>query len=149
MQKKKRQNVCPLYGEGAVTDETCQKWFTKFHAGAFTLDSTLWSGRVVDGNPIKTLTENNQCYTTQEIANILKTSKSSIESHWHQPGYVNHFDVWVPHKLNEQNLLDHISACNSLLKCDENFPFFEKKIMTGNGKWILYNNMEYKRSWGK
>ena len=62
--KKKRQNVCPLYGEGAVTDETCQKWFTKFHAGAFTLDSTLWSGRVVDGNPIKTLTENNQCYTT-------------------------------------------------------------------------------------
>ena len=99
--KKKKIKVCPLYGEGAVTDETCQKWFAKFHAGGFTLDSTLWSGRVVDSNPIKTLTENNQCYTTQEIAYILKTSKWSTESHLHQPGYVNHFDVWVPHKLNE------------------------------------------------
>ena len=22
--------VCAVYGEGAVTDETCQKWFAKF-----------------------------------------------------------------------------------------------------------------------
>ena len=51
MQKKKGQKVCPLYGEGAVTDETCQKWFAKFHAGGSTLDSTLWSGGVVDDNP--------------------------------------------------------------------------------------------------
>ena len=22
--------ICPVYGEGAVTDPTCQKWFVKF-----------------------------------------------------------------------------------------------------------------------
>ena len=60
--KKGGQKVCPLYGEGAMTDETCQKWFAKFHAGGFTLDSTLWSGRVVDDNPIQTLTENINVY---------------------------------------------------------------------------------------
>ena len=98
---------------------------------------------------IQTLSENNQCYTRQEIATIVRASKSSLESHLHQPGYVNHFDVWVPHKLNEQNLLNYIFTCNSLLKCDENFPCFEKKIMTGNEKWILYNNMEYKRGQAK
>ena len=27
MQKKK---ICAVYGEGAVTDQTCQKWFVKF-----------------------------------------------------------------------------------------------------------------------
>ena len=27
MQKK---NVCVVYGEGAVTDQMCQKWFVKF-----------------------------------------------------------------------------------------------------------------------
>ena len=27
-----------MYGEGAVTDRTCQKWFVKFHAGDFSLD---------------------------------------------------------------------------------------------------------------
>ena len=24
--------ICAVYGEGAVTDRTCQKWFVKFHA---------------------------------------------------------------------------------------------------------------------
>ena len=35
MQKKK---VCAVYGEGAVTDRTCQKQFVKFHAGDFSLE---------------------------------------------------------------------------------------------------------------
>ena len=60
----------------------------------------------VDSNQIETLIENNQCYTTWEIANILKISKLSIENHLQQLGYVNRFDVWVPHK--QKNLLDHI-----------------------------------------
>ena len=102
----------------------------------------------VDSNQIETLIENSQCYTKREIANILKISKSSIENHLHQLGYVNHFDVWVPHKLSEENLLDHTSACNSLLKRNENVTFL-KQIGTGDEKWILYNNVERKRSWGK
>ena len=72
-------------------------------------------------------------------------SKSSIDNHFHQFSYVNHFDVWVPHKLS---LLDCISACNSLLKCNKNVLFL-KQIVMGNEKWILYNNMEWKRSWNK
>ena len=83
-----------------------------------------------------------------EIADILKISKSSVENHLHQLSYVNCFDVWVPHKLSEKNLLDPISACDSLLKCNENVLFL-KQIVTGDEKWILYNNVEWKRSWGK
>ena len=91
MQKK----ICAAYGEGVVTDQTCQKWFVKFHAGDFLLDDAPRSGKrvEVDSNQIKTVIENNQYYTTQEIADILKISKSSFENHLHQPGYVNHFDV--------------------------------------------------------
>ena len=38
MQKK----ICAVYGEGAVTDSTCQKWFVKFRAGDFLLDNAWW-----------------------------------------------------------------------------------------------------------
>ena len=50
----------------------------KFHAGDFLLDDALSSGRPVnvDSDQIKTLIENNQHYTTWEIADILKISKS-------------------------------------------------------------------------
>ena len=71
--------ICAVYGEDAVTDQTCQKWSVKFFAGDFSLDDAEISlGRpvAVDGNQIETLTENNQCYTTWEIADILKISKS-------------------------------------------------------------------------
>ena len=80
-----------------------------------------------------------------EIANILKIPKSRVENHLHQLGYVNSFDVWVPHELSEKNFRDHISTRDSLLKHNENIPFF-KQIVMGDEKWILYNNVERKRS---
>ena len=72
-----------------------QKWFVKFHAGDFLLDNAPWSGRPVEvnSNQTDTLIENNQHYTTWEIANILKISKSSIDNHLHHLGYVNYFDL--------------------------------------------------------
>ena len=30
MQLKGKKTVCAVYGEGAVTDRMCQKWFAKF-----------------------------------------------------------------------------------------------------------------------
>ena len=103
MQKK----ICAVYGEGAVTDRMGQKWFVKFHDGDFSLDDAPRSGRPVevDSDQIKTLTENNQCYTLRDTADILKISKSSIENYLPQLGYVNHFDVWVPRKLSEKTFL--------------------------------------------
>ena len=72
MQKK----ICAVYGEGAVTDQKCQKWFVKFHVGDFSLDNAPQSGRPVEVDQIETLIENNQHYTTQETADILEISKS-------------------------------------------------------------------------
>ena len=128
----------------------CQKWFVKFRADDFSLDDAPRLGRPVevDDDQIETLIENSQCYTTRQIAEIIKISKSSTENHLHQLGFVNRFDVWVPHKLSEINLLDRISTCDSPLKRNENVLFL-KQIVMGDEKWILYNNVERKRSWGK
>ena len=114
-----------MYGEGAVADRTHQKWFTKFRIRDFSLADAPRSGTQVevDSNQIGTLIENNQRYTIREIANILKISKSSAENHLHQLGYVHRFDVWVPHKLREKNLLDHISTCDSPLNVMKTFCF--------------------------
>ena len=69
-----------MYGEGAVTDQTCQKWLENFHAGDFLLDDAPWSNRPaeVGSYQIKILVEKNQCYIMLEIADILKLSKSNI-----------------------------------------------------------------------
>ncbi|GFU92957.1 histone-lysine N-methyltransferase SETMAR [Trichonephila clavipes] len=40
------------------------------------------------------------------------------------------------------------SQRESLLKCHENDPFL-KRIITGDEKWVVYNNVKRKRSWSK
>ena len=101
---KCKTKICAVYGEATLTDQTCKKWFAKFCAGVFLLDDSPWLGRPVeiDSDRIETLIETSQCYTMQEIADILKISKSSIENHLHQFGYVPHSEVWVPQKLSEK-----------------------------------------------
>ena len=47
-------------------------------------------------------------------------------------------------ELGEEKPCDYMSACDSLLKCNENVPFLKQFV-----KWIHYNNVEWKRSWGK
>ena len=56
-----QEGICAVFGEGAVTDRTCQKWFVQFHAGDFSLDDVPSSGRPVevDSDQIETLIENN------------------------------------------------------------------------------------------
>ena len=34
-----QKKICALYGEGAVNDRMCQKWFAKFHGGDFLPDN--------------------------------------------------------------------------------------------------------------
>ena len=99
-----KKKIFVVYGQGAVTDQTCQKFIVKCCAGDFSLDDASPSGRQVevDSNQIETLIENNQCYTTWKTANTLKISKSSAENNLHHLGFINRFDIWVPHKLSEK-----------------------------------------------
>ena len=73
-----QKKICAVFGEGSVTDRMYQKWFVKFHAGDFLKDDAPQSSRAVevDSDQIETLIENNQHYTTWEIADIFKISKS-------------------------------------------------------------------------
>ena len=43
-----QKKICAVYGEGAVTDQTCPKWFAKFRAGDFLLDDAPLLDRPVE-----------------------------------------------------------------------------------------------------
>ena len=52
-QLKCKRKICAVYGEGAMTDRMCQKWFVKFRAGDFSLDDAPRSARPVEVVVIK------------------------------------------------------------------------------------------------
>lgn len=67
----KEKKICAVNGEGTVNDQTCPKWFVKFHAEDFLLNDVPQSGRLIEvyGNQIRTLLENNEYYM-MHIQNI-------------------------------------------------------------------------------
>jgi len=93
-----------------------RKWFTRFKADGwqgFNLENQerLSRSSTTDEDQIKTLIENN---ATCKLIEMLNMSKSTIHERFVKLGYINRFDVWIPHDLTEKNLMDRI--CDSLYK---------------------------------
>lgn len=91
------QTKCALFGNGIINERTVRKWFAKFEAGDTSLEDQECPGRLspTDENQIKTPIQNNPRYTTHELVEMLKISKSSIHGHFVKLGYINRFDVWL------------------------------------------------------
>lgn len=142
--------ICSVYGDDAVGESTVRKWFARFRTGNFELEDVKRTGRpsTVDDDQIQQLVTVNPHSTTRDIANTLGISHTSVSNHLGAAGYVSRNDIWVPHNLTEKNLLDRISISDSLLKRNVNDPFL-KRLITGDEKWVLYNNAVRKKSWGK
>lgn len=70
-----KQKICAVYGEDAVIERMCQRWFEKFRAGDTTLEYEKRSDRpAVADEKIKNFIKINQRYTTREIAEKLYLS---------------------------------------------------------------------------
>ncbi|XP_067133238.1 cholesterol transporter ABCA5-like [Centruroides vittatus] len=88
------------------------------------------SGRppVIEEDQIKALLDENPHYTTREIADIVKSSNSTVFQHLKKLRYMNRYDIWIPYDLMEKNLLDRISICDSLERRNENEPFLKHLV---------------------
>ena len=97
MQKKKKK-IVQIMEKVLWLDE-----YVKSGLWSFVLEISHWTmlhgqGRSVEANSnqIKTLIENNQCYTMRDSRHT-RNIQISVENQLHQLGYVDHFDVCVPH----------------------------------------------------
>lgn len=145
-----KRKIWSIYGENAVSERVCQNWFAKFRSGDTSCEDLERSGRpsIVDEDQLKTLVENNQHLTTREMAERISVSQKTVVNNLRRLGYVCRYDIWVPHELSERNIMDRISICDSLLKRNNVVPFL-KRMITGDEKWIVYDNVKRKRSYGK
>ena len=79
---------------------------------------------------------------------MLKIPKSTIDHHIQRLGLVKKLDICIRHDLKEIHLTKRSNAYDLHLKRNRLYPFFER-IITGDEKWIVYNNVDRKGSWSK
>lgn len=142
------KNIRDVYLDRAPALRTVKKWFGRFGNGDFNLDDRSRSGRRsdIDDNVVRALVEGNARITSKEIAERLNIDNSSAFRHLKKLGFTSKLDTWVPHSLTEKNKLDRVTVAISLLARNEKQPFLNR-LVTGDEKWILYNNVQRKRTW--
>ncbi|GFT18911.1 histone-lysine N-methyltransferase SETMAR [Trichonephila clavipes] len=84
----------------------------------------------------------------RSIAQELKIDHKTVLNHLRKVGLKKKLDVWVLHQLTPKNTMDRISICDSLAKRNEIDPFL-KRMVTGDAKWVTYDNIVRNRSWSK
>nr|CDJ98307.1 Transposase domain containing protein [Haemonchus contortus] len=141
------RKTCDVYGEDVLRERTVRKWFARSKRVEFNFAVRQRAGRPssLEEDQIKMIVEKDRHITTREIVERLNVPKSTVDDHLLVLGLVERLDVWVPHKLSERNP-SAVSVRNSLLKRKGTEPFL-KRMVAGDEKWILYNNVERKRSW--
>ncbi|CAK9796605.1 Histone-lysine N-methyltransferase SETMAR [Anthophora quadrimaculata] len=142
------KKICAVYGPSTVSNATAKRWFQRFRSGNMDVEDEARSGRPIVENvdKIMEIVESDRHVSTYSIAQELKISQKTVWNHLHKAGLKKKLDVWVPHELTQKNLLDRIDACDSLLRRNEIDPFL-KRMVTGDEKWVTYENNSRKRSW--
>ena len=137
-----------MYGDGTITNWAVRNWFVKFLSGDTSLKDEPRPGRSsnFDAEALKSLVECNARQSTRELAGKLNASQSTICRHLEKMEKVSKLGVWFPHALSEKNKADQLSIATSLLSRQRNNPFLDK-IITGDEKWITYDNVARKRKW--
>jgi [histone H3]-lysine36 N-dimethyltransferase SETMAR len=140
--------VNSVYGPDTVTANHAQFWIRRFRSGNFEAKDEPRSGRPIVKNVdgIMEIVEADRHLSTVSIAQELNISQKTVWNHLNKVGYKKKLHVWVPHELTQKNLMDRISICESLLNRNKIDPFL-KRMITGDEKWITYDNIKRKRSW--
>ncbi|GFX72481.1 histone-lysine N-methyltransferase SETMAR [Trichonephila clavipes] len=139
-----------LYGADTVTANYMQIWFHRFRSGIFDVKVAPRTGKPVIENvdKITEIIEVDRHVSSCSIAEELKTDHKTVLNHLRKVGLKKKLDVWVPHQLTPKNMKDRIFICEAMVKRNEIDPFL-KRMVTGDEKWVPYDNIVRKRSWSK
>ena len=137
-----------MFGEGTVSNRTCRRWYEKFETDDFDLSDKPRSGRssLIDDDVVKAMLEQDSFLTTSEIAERLNSAQQTISDHIRKIGLVWKYSRWVSHELSQKNLDDRIVICTSLLARNK-IESFLNRMITGDEKWITYNNIVRKKAY--
>ena len=135
------RKLCGVYGDECLSERQCQNWFARFRSDNFDVKDEPRPGRpiVEQVDEILKRIEVDRYISFRDISTELNIDHKTVLNHLHKTGYQKKVDTWAPHELTLKNLMDRVFICESRLKRNEIEPFL-KRMITGDEKWITYDN---------
>ena len=139
-----------VYGEHALAERTCQKWFTRFKSGDFGLEDEEHpeQPKKFEDEELEALLDEDCFQTQKELAESLGITQAAISKRLKAAGYIQKQGNWVPHELKPRDVESQCCMSEMLLGRHKKKSFLHR-IVIGDGKWIHYDNRKRKKSYVK
>ena len=136
------------YDEHALGKSQCFKQLKKFKSGDFEVrnEERERPPRKFEGADLQALLDEDDSQTQQQLADQLNVAREAIPICLKVMGKIQKVGKWVPHELNERQQENRKATCEMLLTRYKRKSFLHR-IVTGDEKWIYFENPKRKRSW--
>ena len=147
---KSHRILVEVYGEHALAERTCQKWFARFKSSDFGLKDEKRPGqpKKFEDEELEALLDEDCCQTQEDLAESLGVTQAAISKRLKAGGYIQKQGNWVPHELKPRDVERRFCMYEMLLERYKKKSFLYR-IVTGDEKWIHYDNPKRKKSYVK
>ena len=129
---------------------TCRKWFSRFKSGNFKLEDKERPGqpKKFEDEELESLLDEDPCQTLQDLVESLGVNFSTVSKRLKVMGMIQKQGNWVPYELKPRDVERRFFTCEQLLERQKRKGFLDR-IVTGDEKWIHYDNPKRRKSWVK
>lgn len=133
------------YGEHGLSEPSCREWFRRFKTGDFSVQEKERAGqpKKFEDEELQAIIKEDPCQTLEEIAQTLNVERSTVGKRLHVLGMIQKQGKWLPHELTERQQENRKSVCEMFLSRHS----FLHRIVTGDEKWVWYENPKRRKSW--
>ena len=134
------------YGEAAISE---RMQFQRFKNSDFDVEDRRGGKRekVFKDAELEALLDQDSCQTQQELARSLGVMQQAISERLKDMGMIQKQGNWVPYELKLRDVERCLFACEQLLARQRQKGFLHR-IVTGDEKWVHYDNPKRRKSWG-
>lgn len=134
------------YPEYAPTIRVCQEWFARFRRGDFRVEDKERPGEVkkFEDEELEELLREDSGQTQEQLALSLGVTQQAISKRLAALGMIQKQGNWVPYKLKPTDVEQRFFMCELLLARQIRKKKLHR-IVTGDEKWIHYDNPKRKR----
>ena len=138
------------YGAECIGESTCREWFKRFKSGNFDVEDKELSGRPKNfkDEELEALLGEDPCQTQEELAASLGVTQQAISLRLKALGFIQKVGNWVPYELKPRDVERPFPISEMLLERHKKKSFLHR-IITGDEKWIYYDNPKRKKTYTK
>ena len=146
MKKSAAESNCILvevYGDHALAERTCQKWFARFKSGNIDLEDEERPGQPqkFEGEELEALLDQDSCQTQEELAKPLGVTHQAITRRLKALEFIQKQRNWVPHESKPRDVKRRFCMSEMLLERHKKKSFLHR-IVIGDEKYAVWHRLE-------